>query len=38
MGVTVRQNLRYAHGETAVPATVVKLLRCLGEVAAIKKQ
>jgi hypothetical protein len=33
LGVTVRQNLRYASGETEVPATVIKLLKCLLEVA-----
>jgi hypothetical protein len=29
LGVTIRQNLRYASGETKVPATIVKLLECL---------
>jgi hypothetical protein len=29
LGVTVRQNLRYAGGETDVPATIIKLLECL---------
>ena len=33
LGVTVRQNLRYASGETEVPATIVKFLKCLLEVA-----
>jgi hypothetical protein len=37
LGVTVRQNLRYAFGETAVQATVVKLLECLIEVARREK-
>ena len=31
MGVTVRQNLRDASGETEVPATIIKLLKCLIE-------
>jgi hypothetical protein len=33
LGVTVGQNLRYSSGETDVPATVVKLLACLIQVA-----
>jgi hypothetical protein len=33
LGVTIRQNLRYASGETKVPATVIRLLECLLEVA-----
>jgi hypothetical protein len=33
LGVTVRQNLRYAYGETEVPATIIKLLECLLKVA-----
>jgi hypothetical protein len=33
LGVTVRQNLRYANGDTEVTATIVKLLECLIEVA-----
>jgi hypothetical protein len=37
LGVTVRQNLRYASGETGVPSTVVKLLECLIQVADKKR-
>jgi hypothetical protein len=36
LGVTIRQNQRYASGETEVPATVVKLLECLVKVAGRK--
>jgi hypothetical protein len=31
------KNLRYASGETEVPATNIKLLKCLIEIAATKK-
>ena len=33
LGVTVRQCQRFASGENQIPATVVKLLECLLEVA-----
>jgi hypothetical protein len=33
LGVTVRQNQRFASGENEIPPTVVKLLECLLEVA-----
>lgn len=29
LGVTVRQSLRYASGENAIPGMMIRLLRCL---------